>query len=168
MMKSLISVLAVLTMAMFASTGARAATVGLATFNAAGDVYSDTNVVINPTAFPFDYNIAANFTGNYMATLTNMTGDFGSLSLSWLGLQGPASVLTAGGSVTLTQFLTAGISPNPVVEIAGNGTGTFNLTITPSSTATTPIPAAMILLISGLGVLGFAAHRFRKPAGLEA
>jgi len=173
-MKYLTSLLSALAVGMFVSVSANAAVVGAATFDSVGDTYIMNNdVVPSVSEFPHDYSITTSLTARYHAMLSVVSGVFDDLNLQWLGLPsgtsdvGPVSV-SSGGSVDLTPLILAGT--NPTLRVNGAGAGTYHLEVTATPIAETPIPAAMVLLLSGLGVVGAAGFRRRNHsnAGGEA
>jgi len=168
-MKVVASLIATLAVGLLASVGAQAATVGSFTFNALGDEFSVDNSLSGPThqSFPHEYDFTANLTARYHALLTTVSGTFDSLGMQWLGLSGPESgpiSVGSGGSATLTPVI-LGDGDIHQLQINGSGTGTYHIRVTATPLAETPIPGAAILLLSGLGLVGYAG--FKRQKGQE-
>jgi len=158
-MKSATSILMAVAIGLFASGGANAATVGSFTFNAGGDEFSIDNDVVGVSPFPHDYDFTINLSGPYRAILTFVDGSFTSLTEQWLGLSGPESGPLSAMTSPAILIPTLSAGTHQTLRIDGAGTGTYHIQVT----AVAPIPAAALLMLSGLAVIGFAGTLWRRP-----
>ena len=162
----------------FTATGAQASTLSLS---------ADSNPLPNAEQYQFNNNpfTSTNFSDILNLNITPSRDLFASLSGSsialinfttfdlYSGFSDGANTLVATGEVispipqlSSGTLLGTALANNYFIKIEGNQTGfssyNGNISLTDPSVSTVPLPAALPLMLSGIGVLGFARRRSNK------